>query len=141
MGVKKLKNLKINKFLDHMEFLGYEIIDEEKREEYIRAIHTNKPTMLIQLYEDVLVVHSLLPVREELLDNKIKVQKFVHELNDHGNFVFAGLTEDNNVFFFAYYFGLYGKKEFGRFIDMFNEDYFSKVHSVDDWKKYLEAEE
>ena len=36
---------------------------------------------------------------------------------------------------------IYGGKEFGRFIEIFNHDYFNTLCSIDEWKSYFEFDD
>ncbi|MBC8346065.1 MAG: hypothetical protein ISR82_06255 [Candidatus Marinimicrobia bacterium] len=138
-GKDKIKNLKVEKILDHLEYFGYEIYKEEDEDaETYRVFHQEKPDFYLRNYNEVIVIYYFLPVKEKVIKQKNIIEKLLNKLNEGSKFLVAGIAHDDSVFFFAYYFGVYGKTEFGRFIELINDDYVTTIQSVGDWEKYLD---
>ena len=141
MKSKKLAEKKMEIFLDHLEFLGFEICSSSLDDDNAYIIsHPNRLDLLVQISNGAFVCHAMLPIKQEMRKDRKKLLSFVNELNEYSSFQIAGLTENNEVFFYSYYFGAYGKSEFGQFIDAINEDYSSTIRAVNGWEKYFEME-
>jgi|GEM_PF-2484194 len=115
-----MKNPISEQIINHLEFLGYQIVEKRDEEEYdfLVATSDNKSIFIIQIYKDSLV-YFLARYKFEAIKDIPDICKSINEVNLSSTvtkWCHSKNSEDQDVISIEGYFSGYDKVPFGAFI-------------------------
>lgn len=134
---ENVKKVDVEKeFLDHLEFLGFEInkIESENNLQRYSAIHKTRPNLVFNAIENIGIsfVSFYKINKEKVSDNHKEALELINRVNNQALFCSFSISPDlNNFVCGALYLGKYNKKLFADFLDVFESDIQGRLKTED----------
>ena len=120
--------------LGHLEFLGYEIIRDEKLS---KARHPVKYNLLIKDYNGMLLFTSIIGASQNAKMSRPGYLEFLNSLNRSSAVTRVYADQDADLIFEATFPQLYDRVAFAKFIDLWHQDTAQLSQRADEAAHYL----
>lgn len=104
----------------HLQFLGYEIIDQEKG---FFANHTSRPWFNVLPYFDGLLFSCKFEMGENAKTNQLSYLNLLNGGNRNAAVSRFYTSDDNSLVHECFFLGEYDRVQFGRFFELWERDY------------------
>jgi len=109
----------INNIVSHLEFLGYKV---EKMEGWFRCHHERKKTFIFSNHYGGVLLSAWYQSNDFAKENKEDFLHYINQLNQKTIVTRVSLDGKGAINFDAWFPGIYGKEQFGLFMDLWDYD-------------------
>jgi hypothetical protein len=131
-------------FINHLEFLGYEIKKNENsnnnkdKEEYFKARHERYGSVFFKRYLGGLLFIQYYRINKYAQTERSEFLEFLNELNSKAYLVtYSCLSDEDAVRMDAVYFGSYEKTVFGKFLNCWQFDTDDRIYQHEMFDNYF----
>ena len=126
----------LKEFTNHMEFLGYEFDDSLDEPNSIFCRHPKYGPVLISKIGSMISFKTFFNCNSNTKKKKMQYLALINEINKKA-LIASFIGFDENIIQISFYTGLYRKKEFGEFLDIWHQDSHRMVFEHEDLQDFI----
>lgn len=134
---KEMGKSAIDQFINHLEFVGYEIETSED-EKWVLAKHEVKGGLMIREFLGGIMLLSFFSTNKNTAKKRLEYLVLLNQFNSNASITNYSFSEEDRMIMSAVYAGKYDKKTFSNFLDLWDFDTNDRVYSNEDFKKFIE---